>query len=377
MTNYLILIFCLLIQMPICIANSQIEGSKIDTIKIVLLTKDTTFYNYLHVNGRVTRFINLNDTNYISLSDHIGGGDMGTAGINTEIKFKPNIPEAVYSLYNSSKTDIINKNSKNLIFHRRICYCRNLKVDSISVENPKRIYFLADPSKFTGSCRGYYLDGNLKIEKSISDGLVIGEIKYYENGEILSKKYFDVDNKRTQIEIYFSNGQLKERRYPDLTEEYYTESKIKLRQQIIINKSDTLCEFKEWDINQKIVTHWKETKKKREYFVETPTELISRIESPFINNSILPTDQNSCDSILRTDSLALKSGFKRMPDKNKCEFWTGEGYFIFYDYFKNKKIEGHFYDNYLWNGKYYIYKNCDGELLKIAIFENGKFIRFE
>ena len=75
-------------------------------------------------------------------------------------------------------------------------------------------------------------------------------------------------------------------------------------------------------------------------------------------------DQQECDSMMKADSLVLINGFKGNPPSYSRAYGKLKTGLL--------KADGQYKNGYLYNGKYFIY-NCEGVLIRICIFKEGKY----
>ena len=81
------------------IATNSFSSEAIDTFNITLISRDTSFYLYVHHSGNVYDYQDKKDSIYLKLDYVVSGCDMGYCGIRPSYRFKSTAPDGVYNIY--------------------------------------------------------------------------------------------------------------------------------------------------------------------------------------------------------------------------------------------------------------------------------------
>lgn len=334
--------------------NTKIE---MDTIKILLKVKDTSFYQYANISGSIFNFVDLKDSLYLKLSYSVGGYDMGVAGLTPSYKFKSSAPESVYKIITVRGQDVLNWFTEDTTVIR-ICKCNSLHTEYFSDENPIRMQYQNEKIYFTGKCLSFYMNGNAKEELSYYLGFLTYRESWHENKSWESQvQYIPNSNNISYGHYYRLDGSSRYNDHDTMIRETYPDGNLKIWNRYS-PYSKIQIEHKHWSPDKKLIYHWKIVDGKKSFIVVTKDTMLEK-SSNFSYKNL-----QECDSMIRIDSLVQITGFEH-PRK------IGE-HMNYYDKHKRLKARGYFLNNKLMNGKYYIY-NCEGVLSRTLIFKNGDY----
>lgn len=248
------------------------------------------------------------------------------------------------------------------------------RVDANNKKQGKWIYFFKDsPSKIektgvfednrkTGVWTTYYSNGNLKSEITYENNRPDGHAKiYYENGKLSEEGIWRGTKWVGEYNFYHENGNKAyewnfaengkrsgEQKY------FYEDGKLRIQGDWIDGKENgVITEYYE-DGNVKSEKYFASGK------INTNTSKFYAEKKVSVED--IPDDTNATVS---------KEHMDNNSDQNTYQAFSGNGYHKLYNAFKKVDREGEFRDGKLIDGKRHYY-NTEGELLKTAIYKNGR-----
>ena len=204
-------------------------GQTTDTMKIFLIEKDTSFYNFAKISGSIYHYTNPSDTVFLEIGQSISGYDMGVGTINGTFKFRTTIPDGTYLIYSNSKIIHIAtfennmKSGKWIYYH----YSNYLTDEGIEDYKAERNYYYKDDrvtlvkeihsyggeidsaifyhSKYdhADSLIHYWSNGTMKFKCHYNEhNKATGAWKYWDRTGVLIKEEFFKDGKFIERKIY-------------------------------------------------------------------------------------------------------------------------------------------------------------------------------
>jgi antitoxin component YwqK of YwqJK toxin-antitoxin module len=234
-------------------------------------------------------------------------------------------------------------------------------------KNPNEICLDEDGKEFdlnfTGLCKTFYDNKNIKEEFQLDQGLINGEFKsFYENGE--SKEKIDyLGGKQTgERKEFHENGKLKYQITKESTkntlihEWYYDNGNPKKLESKLIDKNERIGAYKEWYKNGQLAEtgNYKTAYEREGEWLEFYKNGSKKEEAEFINGE-----------------YRLKNHWNEKGDQTLT---NGTGYSKFYSkpFFKDDVPEFHYreYKNFVAHGVWKELKN--DTLQRLANYQNGK-----
>lgn len=221
-----------------------------------------------------------------------------------------------------------------------------------------------EDNKQSGEVIIYYPNGKIQEKGFWKVNKWVGEYFYYhENGIVKYHWFFNNDGKRTGKQQYFYengkpqiDGDWVEGKEKGIITEYYTNGNIKKTS----NFTDGL-------LNGSVTEYYADGQlKSKSVYIAGQVDINQNYAyAPTVNNTNNPNENDVNNDI--------------KPDTNKTsevKFFTGTGYYKFLNEKGQIDREGDFQNGILIEGKRYIYDN-GGKLLKIAIIQDGRFVKYE
>ncbi|MCQ2973660.1 MAG: hypothetical protein MJ211_02475 [Bacteroidales bacterium] len=216
-----------------------------------------------------------------------------------------------------------------------------------------------------GYVKLYYEDGTLSEEGIWKINKWVGEYKYFRpSGQIAYEWEFDEEGRRTgEQKYYYESGKLRISGYWENGKEsgnqleYYDSGRLRSESQWKDGITDGL--MKEYYENGNL-----------------HAELVYNegIFDPGQSKIYDKTKQNKIENVVKTE---VKVEEPKQPDNgNNLERFAGSGFHKIYDTEKRIIREGNFLNGVFISGKRYYY-NSKGEVVKTAIYENGRIVKVQ
>lgn len=216
-----------------------------------------------------------------------------------------------------------------------------------------------------GEAKLFYESGVLAEEGMWRFNRWVGVYKYYNPSGNLSYEWtFDDNGRRSGLQnYYYESGKLRltgmweQGKESGRITEYYENGKVKTESDWFDGKSDGV--MKEYAENGKL---------KAEYVfhdgIYDPTE--SRIYGK--------EKQNNPPTVDNRTVVKVEEEQNNNPENAVYDKFTGSGYHKLYDTQRRLVREGTFVNGLLVNGRRYYY-NSKGEIIKTAVYENGRVVK--
>ena len=231
-----------------------------------------------------------------------------------------------------------------------------------------RSMFTYKNNHIDGAAKIFYETGGIAEEGIWRTNRWIGEYHYYKpSGSLAYEWYFDENGRRTgEQKYYYDNGKLRLSGLWDNGKEvgriteYYENGKVKLESDWVDGKSDGV--MREYAANGTL---------KAEYVFHDGVydASASRI---FYDNKKQNNNTNVNQNVETVAKVLEESDDD--DDNPAYERFKGSGYHKLYDTQRRLVREGTFVNGMLVNGKRYYY-NSKGEIIKTAVYENGRVVK--
>ncbi len=229
-----------------------------------------------------------------------------------------------------------------------------------------RSMFTYKNNHIDGAAKIFYETGGLAEEGFWRTNRWIGEYHYYKpSGTLAYEWYFDENGRRTgEQKYYYDNGKLRlsgiwdDGKEVGRITEYYENGKVRLESDWINGKSDGV--MREYAENGNL---------KAEYVFHDGIYDASKSRIFYENKK-----QNNNTIVNQNVEIAKVEEESDNDDNPAYERFKGSGYHKLYDTQRRLVREGTFVNGLLVNGKRYYY-NSKGEIIKTAVYENGRVVK--